>query len=388
MTLRTPGPVRDDRGSAIVLAAICMTALLAAVALAIDMGMLFTARGEAQRVADLSAMAGASAFIEEPLDPEPRARDLAMDFALRNNVREQFIALQDGDVQVDVATRRVTVTVHRDQERGNAVATWFARIFGVDEVDIGARATAEAVPAGGGTCLMPFAVADLWDDLPPGNDRYDTGEYYERGTTGYGSSWRNGVPSNNGIDPAGTTYVNDIGRPLALKEGSTNQGISASWYFPWNVPQVDGSPDVGGDDYRWNIENCNPAIALIGQEYMVETGFKQGPTHQGVSSRMAKDNDAYFDLATGTIKGSVMGDEAWKASPRIINLPLFDPRETIPPGKVPVVFNNFAAFYLEGIRGNKEIIGRFLYATGVGVPGGGEELEDVAGSALTVRLIE
>jgi uncharacterized membrane protein len=38
-----------------VVVALAMTALLSIVALAVDVGMLFTARGEAQRVADAAA---------------------------------------------------------------------------------------------------------------------------------------------------------------------------------------------------------------------------------------------------------------------------------------------------------------------------------------------
>ena len=79
---------------------------------------------------------------------------------------------------------------------------------------------------------------------------------------------------------------------------------------------------------------------------------------------------------------------AGKASERVVNLPLFDPRDPVDPGKKPVVFNNVAAFFIEGMQGN-DVIGRFLYASGVGVgstgSGGGA---DTGAMAMFVRLVE
>ncbi len=385
MSRRLQARLTDDRGSAVILAAVAMTAMLSVVALAVDVGMLYTARGEAQRVADAAALAGAAGFIEEPKSPEPRARTLALDYASQNSVRDQMVVLLEEDVVVDVAARRVSVTVRRSGERGNAVGTWFARVFGVDEVDVAARATAEATPAGAATCLMPFTIPDAWDDLDD-DQSYDPGEYYEMSETGYGSDYRNGVPAFNGIDPDGTTYVNDLGRPVTLKEGTPQDAIVSSWYFPWDVPAMDGGPSTGAARYRWNIANCNTSVVSIGEPYMVENGNMTGPTKQGVEELLDKDPDAYWDASTGTVQGSVWGD-AWKASERVVNLPLFDPRDPVDPGKKPVVFNNFAAFFIEGMQG-KDVVGRFLYASGVGAGSTGSGGADAGTMALFVRLVE
>ncbi|MGH2394838.1 MAG: pilus assembly protein TadG-related protein, partial [Candidatus Limnocylindria bacterium] len=53
----------DERGSTIVFVSLAMAALLSIVALAVDVGMLYTARGEAQRAADAAALAGAGWLI-------------------------------------------------------------------------------------------------------------------------------------------------------------------------------------------------------------------------------------------------------------------------------------------------------------------------------------
>ena len=370
--LTLPQAFRDDRGSVMVVVALAMTALLSMVALAVDLGMLFTARGEAQRVADSAALAGAGSFLEM-WDNEDRARDVAIEYGALNTVRAEGVEILPEDVEIDMSTHRVTVTVRRTADRGSAIATWFARVFGVEEVDVAARATAEAAPAGAAMCLKPFTLPDAWDD-DDDDGTYDPGEHYDAPETGYGSDWRNGEPSHNGIDPNGTTYNDDFGRPLLVKEGDANGTLVSSWYFPWDVPQVDGQPHVGADRYRWNIANCNTSIVHLGQEYMFENGGMQGPTRQGIEDLLAKDSDAEWDVDADSVVGSAY--QPWKASPRVVKIPLFDPTQKLEPGKKPIVFNNFTDFFIEGMQG-KDVIGRFLYASGIGVgstgTGGAEE---------------
>jgi hypothetical protein len=349
-----------------VVVALAMTTLLSMVALAVDLGMLFTARGEAQRVADAAALAGAGSFLEDP-DNEERARNEAIAYGALNTVRGQGVVIVPDDVEVDMEQMRVTVAVRRTADRGSAVATWFARIFGVEEVDVAARATAEAAPAGAAICLKPFAIPDAWDD-ENGDEVYDDGEYYNATDTGYGSDFRDGVPANNGIDPNGTTYDDDFGRPIVLKEGTPQESIVPSWYFPWDVPQVNGAPATGANRYRWNIANCNTNPVYLGQEYMVENGNMRGPTKQGIEELIAKDPDAEWDSDADSVVNSDY--HPWKASPRVGIIPLFDPTREIRPGKKPIAFNNFTAFWIEEMQGN-DVIGRFLYASGVAVGNGG-----------------
>lgn len=357
-----PHALSDDRGSVVVVVALAMTALLSMVALAVDVGMLFTARGEAQRVADSAALAGAGSFLER-WDDANRATDVAIDYGERNTIRALGVEILEEDVTVDMATHRVTVVVRRTGDRGSAVATWFARVFGVDEVDVAARATAQASPAGAAICLKPFTLPDGWDDAND-NGVYDPGELYDQTNTGYGSDWRDGQPSNNGVDPNGTTYQDDFGRPLVIKEGSPNEAIVSSWYFPWDIPRVDGDPPVGADRYRWNIANCNSSIVQLGEEYMVENGNMTGPTKQGVEDLIAQDKHAEWDGDADSVVGSSY--RPWKASPRVVKIPLFDPTRQVDPGKKPIVFNNFTDFWIEGMQG-KDVVGRFLFASGLGV---------------------
>jgi hypothetical protein len=348
--------------------------------------MLFTARGEAQRVADAAALAGAGAFLDGWDQPwvEETARNYAIEYGALNTVRAQGVEILPEDVTVDLAQHRVTVVVRRTSERGSAVATWFARVFGVDEVDVAALATAEAAPAGAAICLMPFTLPDAWDDE---NDNYklDAGENYDQIDTGYGSDWRDGVPSHNGIDPNGTTYDDDFGRPMIIKEGDAEGNVVDSWFFPWDVPQVEGQPIVGADRYRWNIENCNTSVVQLGEKYMFENGGMTGPTKKGVEARIAKDKDARWDVDADSVVGSAY--RPWRSSPRIVKLPLFDPTQELKPGKKPIEFNNFTDFFIDGLQG-KDVVGRFLYATGIGVGTPGAGGAQVGASPKYVHLVE
>ncbi|NIP78765.1 MAG: hypothetical protein GWM90_06000, partial [Gemmatimonadetes bacterium] len=205
----------DERGSATVIVALSMTALIALLALGIDLGALFNARSEAQRAADAAALAGASAFLEYQ---QETARSVAVDrattFATSNDIRGTPIAPEDVTVAVNVDSSTVRAVVRRE-----GVPTWFARLFGIDAVDVGAEATAWAGAAGAAQCVKPFAVPDMWeettDDLN-GNRIWDEGERWrydpESGDryvpysgpgggadeTGYGSDWRDGYTDGYG----------------------------------------------------------------------------------------------------------------------------------------------------------------------------------------------
>ncbi|HEX6251017.1 MAG TPA: pilus assembly protein TadG-related protein, partial [Gemmatimonadaceae bacterium] len=150
----------DERGSVTVIVALTITALIAMLALGIDLGALFTARSEAQRAADAAALAGASAFLEyQQENARSEAIERAVQFATVNTIRGTAIAPEEVTVSVDLNESTVTARVRR-----NGVSAWFARLFGVDSVAIGAEATAWAGAAGAAQCVKPFAVPDLWEE--------------------------------------------------------------------------------------------------------------------------------------------------------------------------------------------------------------------------------
>lgn len=242
----------DERGSVTVMVALTITGLIALLALAIDLSALFDARSEAQRAADAAALAGASAFLDYQQDyARSIAVKRAMEYATHNEIRNTPI--EAGDVTISVNLDSSTVRVH---VRRNGVHTWFARLFGVDAVDIGADATAWAGEAGAAQCVKPFALPDMWEETtqdvnhnriwddgerwqynPADGDRYVpySGPGGASNETGYGSDWRDGY-----TDGSGRTYEADYGRRVTVKTTDPHQTITPSFFLPWVLP-IDGN---------------------------------------------------------------------------------------------------------------------------------------------------
>jgi Flp pilus assembly protein TadG len=395
---RDPGFGR--RGSVLVFAALALVALMAAAALAIDLGMLLDTRQDAQRAADAAALAGASAFLgANGTAAIPHARDTALVFAANNLVRGVKIdtagaaagntavttyTSNEAVVTIFPATARVRVRIRRA-----AVTTWFAKLFGKTSIPIAAWATAEASAAGGATCVKPWAIPDTWNEktqdlnnnkVQDPNETWDfkptQGDTYSPYTaadpnsstaTGYGSNWRN----NSGT-------VDDFGRQLVLKPQDPGSVVGSPGFF--NVWEPTGV-NYSASTYRQDLETCRPGETFVGVSYSVKNGNMVGPTKQGVDNVIAQDPSAswvppVYDgsgnlLSGGFVTGSNQGN--WVDSPRVIKVALYDPNQLLTWGNgsnATVTFNNIALFFLEGTVGNgnqASVMGRFLYyAQGTG----------------------
>ena len=53
--------------------------------------------------------------------------------------------------------------------------------------------------------------------------------------------------------------------------------------------------DTGGDDYRWNIANCNTTIDGVGDTAGPGAGQHGRPDGQGMDELIARDPGAYWD---------------------------------------------------------------------------------------------
>lgn len=170
----------NQRGATLALVAVSMVALLGFAALAVDVGNLLNIRTESQRTADASALAGAGHLLIDP-DDSVGAVNEAMAFAARNSVNGSAVSLQAGDVDVDLDSMIVTTRVYNTSDRGNAPATFFARVLGINSVDVVTYARAWAAPANGieagGTiedCVLPVGLLDFYDTN--GDGQYTPGE--------------------------------------------------------------------------------------------------------------------------------------------------------------------------------------------------------------------
>ncbi len=355
--------LRDERGVTLAFVAIVMIVLLGMAALAIDVGMLYNAKGQAQNAADSGALAGAGSLLVTP-NNSATAKSVAETFAEQHVIiKDQVVIFPDQDIQVDMVNGRVTVTARRIMARSNAVPTFFAKVLGIDLVDVEANATAEIIPGGSAACLKPWAIPDAFDDLVPPMDEFtNPGDYYEPGVTSYGSNYRG---------PDG-----DWGLQLMLKAGTPGETISSGQFFAVDLPIEGGGPLTGADRYRENIANCNRSIVRVGDILQTENGNMAGPTRQGVEELIAQDPLASWDSFNGVVGSSF----AAGASPRMIRVPMFDPRFPPTPGKQDLVVTNIAGFFIETMQGPR-VVGRLIPT--LGTAGG-----DPASMLRAVRLVE
>ena len=159
----------DESGMSYVFVGFSMMAFIAASMLAIDVGMLMTARSQAQNSADAGALAGATALVYDNWDdrtPSGPAVTNAVNASLQNQVMRSNVSVGPADVEFpnDPAgePNRVKVTVYRNAARGNPLSTMIAKYFGMPTANIAATATAEASDANAMTCVKPFTIPDKW----------------------------------------------------------------------------------------------------------------------------------------------------------------------------------------------------------------------------------
>ncbi len=339
----------DQRGAVMVIVAGSMIALISAIALAVDVGMLTVARTEAQQVADGAALAGAGALVLSP-DNVGFATAEAIAFSGRNEIRGTQAVVLPEDIDVDTDKDLVTVRVIRTQERGNPVGTFFARVFGVNTVNISADATARASPAAGINCLLPVALPDRWYEAPGNGERsYDPedGDYY--------IPWMNTSTDPATVNDSYTGYSSaDIGTPIVIQSSTANGDLNSFWYYPWRPPDQSGA-----DDYRTNVASCvDPTIQFgVGTKVDVEPGNMRGPTVQGFQDLIDLDSNAVWNeqmhCITDAVDALSSDGDACRSSRRVRPIPLFDPSQAPQTGNEGFTFTNFAGIFVEGIQGNE-----------------------------------
>ena len=364
----------DDRAAAGVFVAIGMTVFLGSAAIAIDLGHLMNVRTESQRVADLAALAGASAFVDGSASVyQSLAEQRAIDFAAQNTIDRTSVVLAAADIQVDIPAERVRVTVTNAQGRDNPIQTIFARVLGINDVDIVTTAVAEAFPAGGARCILPFMLPDKYEELGGDPDRYgDPPDYYE--------PFDPSSPS-----PTATGYTEaDKGLQIVIKpaQGNNPAKPNPSWYYPI------AAYATGGSAYRDAIAGCvDPDVIFqIGDDIDVEPGAMIGPTRQGVNAAIAQAPTHQWNVANKCVVDAAVDPELCiGGSPRLWPVPMMAPPDAPGHGRKTVHIVNWAGVFLEGMQGNSVVV-RFAGYSGVApVPTGGGS----AGALpKVIRLVE
>jgi Flp pilus assembly protein TadG len=363
----TWGGMKNERGMTLVFVALGFMGFFAATMLAIDVGMLMTARNQAQNSADAGALAGAVGLGFNDYDDRSEtgpAVTSALSAARTNQVMDGVVSVNPPDVVFENdptgEPNRVKVTVYRNAEHGNAISTIIAGIFGIATVDISATATAEVAKADAMNCVKPFTIPDKWTEKTDPNAACP-GDWAECTFDGFDKKGKP-IPGGDVYIPAdqpgytGYDAVKDRGLKLMIRAGTGNE-ITPSFYFSITL---DG--DTGADEYRDNIMGCNQTMFKWGQLMIQEPGNMMGPTTQGARDLIAQDPAADWDLGCNCIKGG-MGE----ATPRKFPIPLYDP-VYYDSGKregrfADLKVANWIGFFLDEVVGNN-IYGRITPISG------------------------
>ena len=445
--MQTHSGIRNERGAITIHVAIALIALLAFSSFAVDYGLMWVSRRQAQNAADAGALAGAVSILYDG-GGTPTAKLSAEQFTAINpiwgegNVPGSNIVVaasgtgpgeesippcgtNKGCVRVDVFRNEPDRT---GTVRGNVLPTFFAKIVGVNSQGVRATATARVSSGNMIRCLLPFAVIDRWadnydesvvttyfqNDGATGTAGWSPNDYYQPPSLGHNDVYV--APYGNNPNHTGWRVDADYGRQLILKDGSPGQ-YSAGW-----ANEVDLPNSTGSQDYKWNIENCNETPVGIANEsepctainwalgcVSVKTGVSQGPTSQGIGDLskglVNQDPAAHWDWSaqgpySPATNGAVVGGGGM-TSPRIRPIVIIDINNYINQGCSGTTciakVANIVGFFAEGMckdvtldQGmgcddpNKDVVGRIVTLPGTYAASTGSVDE----SASFVKIIQ
>ena len=164
---------RNERGQVVVLTVIALTVLLGMSALVLDVGAWFHSKRQLQATADASALAGAQMLPDTP----GTAISTALDYANKNGG-----AVAGGDVTItstNVGNDTISVAAKK-QEPG-----FFARVFGLNVVDVGAKATALVGITNQAKYVAPMVVDCDHELIKNCNDNGKKPEFNKQTTLNY-----------------------------------------------------------------------------------------------------------------------------------------------------------------------------------------------------------
>jgi len=193
--------VKKQRGSVIVITAICLIVLIGIGALAIDVGYLYATRAELQNVADAAALAGARYIGEEYLKLEPNQMSthqftknevyaVVEAVSTQNKAAKKSISIDINDLKIgnwdateyteDIGKREsdgsftpdvenltgpdaVRVIARRKDGINGAITTFFANIFNINTANLTSKKSIAALSGpkevGEGELNTPFALS-------------------------------------------------------------------------------------------------------------------------------------------------------------------------------------------------------------------------------------
>jgi hypothetical protein len=384
--------------------AVALLGLTAVSAIAVDYGLFFVGRGQAQNSADAGALAAAVALAYDDADDfsntGPAKRSARM-------VAEQNLIAAEApviDLPTDVTfppcpddgtNTCVRVDVHRNAARGNPLPTFFGNLFGRLSQDTRATAVAKASASNASSCMKPWIIPDMWEEHHPSvgpwtlESTFETEDRRGRPLANPDQYRPPTDPNPTGFRRSGTP--NHIGLEVILKHPQPSQqggggAVQPGWMYPVRLNENEG----GGNVYRNDIMYCSGEVIRIGDMLRTETGSMIGPTRQGVDALLAADPSARWvdpdgpGGVAGQIVNSCMNTASCSGphapsptiSPRVAVVPVFNTATfsfTSGPEYLQVV--NILGFFLQQRQGN-EIRGVLIPYQGLIAAGGGQVDQD------------
>jgi hypothetical protein len=325
---------KDQHGAVAVVVAIVIPVLIGFVALAVDVGYMFTTKNELQNVADSSALA-ATGLLGEIYTGMTYSQQQGYDITTDNQYDDAIFSTTygtdklsieqmayetahenkaagigievfpgTGDVQIGkwdqnavpplsqftvdpIQPNAVKIIARRDDTENLKIGTFFARIFGIDDVAVTAEAVAALTgqgSAGAGDLELPIGISEQWFELNKDEDGGYCGDLIQfspsndpTACAGW-NTWDNS-PSNdakarkilnnlNGTDPdtdfdSPEMNVNEIDFDFINGDLSQNTFYALQTLFQikgWDVTP-NGDPACGID------EDGNPMIPCSGPDH-------------------------------------------------------------------------------------------------------------------------
>lgn len=332
--LRKTGQLRrlidQEQGDALIIVAVSMVFIMGILALVIDLGLAFLSTGEQQKAADAAVYsAGRLLPIETGnLTNVDLIKDSAISYASLNG----FSDLTPEDVILGKISNGQYTEIRVNVDK--SVPMNFAKIFGIDYLDLSRSAVAKLSPVIRTTGVAPIGLTKEEMDAR--------------------------IASNN------LTHV-------TLKYGV--QSDSTSFFGALDLDGQGG----GASDYRIWITQGYAGEISIGDVLLEEDGNMVGPTYQGFEERYAA--CTHFGALTG---GDGCTTEHFEPScPRIVKVPIY----SFGADKKTVVVEGFAAFLLENQTNDGYITGSFLNMVTNGASSGSNVGEGTVGDFGLYNLI-
>ena len=238
--MRRLGDDNNEKGAVSVIVAILLVTLLGFVAIAVDVGAIYSERAQLQNGADASAMAVAQKCAKDAADTQCSTTAALAGSLANQNALDGMSNIYS--IQLDKTARTVSVTTSAKETGGpnNSVSLFFAKAIGIPSKEVGAKASATWGTPSKGPVILPLAIAYCKLNIPAGGAQ-GAEQVLEQSVNGCG-----GIPGGFGWMQTGSSKC----AITATAGASTNAGI----WFPSDTGASAPSVCTAADFSQMNNE--------------------------------------------------------------------------------------------------------------------------------------